>query len=190
VFLSEPCGTFFLARIPGSILLIEEIMNGNLSEMPRFLPLAVNVRQKHCVIVGGGAVGTRKAVTLMRAEARVTVVSPTVTRELAEHVQAGRLRWVKESFREEHLSGAFLAVAATGDEAVNAAVVQTAAGCGALVCDASSAERSQAIFGALLEGDGFTVAVFTGGRDPARAREVRDRIASLLATQRPVGPPP
>jgi siroheme synthase-like protein len=153
--------------------------------MLRFLPVGLNVRQKPCLVVGGGAVATRKALTLARAGAAVTVVSPTVTGELAEQIRAGRLRWRKESFREEHLPGVFLVVAATDDEGVNAAVVRAAVPCGSLVCDASSAERSQVIFGALLEEEGLTVAVFTGGCDPARAKRARDRIASLLAGRRP-----
>ena len=60
----------------------------------------------------------------------------------------------------------------------------------ALVCDASSAERSQVIFGALLEGADVTIAVFTGGRDPARAKRTRDRIAGLLDQGRESRPHP
>ena len=154
-------------------------MTGDCSDMLRFLPVGLDVQGKRCLIVGGGGVGTRKAITLGRAGATVTVVSPTVAGELAEQIEAGRIRWVKDSFREEHLGGAFLVVAATDDEAQNAAVVRTAVACGALVCDASSAERSGVIFGALLRQDDVTVAVFTDGRDPARARRMRDRIADL-----------
>ena len=146
-----------------------------------FLPVALNVRDRRCVVVGGGAVGTRKASTLARAGAIVTVVSPTVTGELARDIEAGRIHWVKNAFRNEHLGNDFLVVAATDDEALNQTVVQIAAQNGALVCDASSVERSQVIFGALFETDDATIAVFTGGRDPARARRVRDRIADLLA---------
>ncbi|MHC4178909.1 MAG: precorrin-2 dehydrogenase/sirohydrochlorin ferrochelatase family protein, partial [Planctomycetota bacterium] len=96
----------------------------------------------------------------------------------------------EDSFREEHLGGALLVVAATDDDALNAAVVRLAAQRGALVCDASSAERSQVIFGALLQGDDVTVAVFSGGRDPAQARRTRDQIASLVTGSRKPKPQP
>jgi uroporphyrin-III C-methyltransferase/precorrin-2 dehydrogenase/sirohydrochlorin ferrochelatase len=113
----------------------------------------------------------------------VTVISPTLTGELAGQIEAGGLRWVKETFRAEHLGGAFLVIAATDDTAQNAAIVRSAGQRGALVCDASSAERSGVIFGALFEGDDVTVAVFSDGRDPALARKTRDRIASLLGEE-------
>jgi len=152
--------------------------------MLRFLPLGLDVRGKSCLVVGGGSVGTRKALTLARAGAVVTVIAPAVTAELARQIAAGRVRWVDDSFREAQLGRPLLVVAATDDEALNAAVVRLAARSGALCCDASSAERSGVIFGALLQDDDVTVAVFTGGRDPAQARRTRDRIADLLA-----GPP-
>ena len=149
----------------------------------RFLPIGLDVRDKDCLVVGGGRVGTRKATTLAHAGALVTVVAPTITDDLAEQIEAGRVKWVKDSFRGAHVDGAFFAVAATDDEALNAAVVQAAVQNGALACDASSAERSQVIFGALLEGDDVTIAVFTGGRDPAEARRTRDRIADLMGPE-------
>ena len=148
--------------------------------MLRFLPVGLNVQSKRCLVVGGGGIGARKAITLLRAGAIVTVVSPTVTAELAAQIEAGRVRWVAEPFREAHLGDDFLVVAATDDEALNAAASRAALERGALVCDASSAERSQLIFGALLECEEATVAVFTDGHDPALARRTRDQIGNLL----------
>jgi siroheme synthase-like protein len=150
------------------------------SESPRYLPVGLDLQGKECLVIGGGSVGTRKAATLAHVGAIVTVVSPAVTEELKELIVAKRVRWLRETFRREHLFGIFLAVAATDDDALNADVVETAVRRGTLACDASSAQRSQLIFGALLESDDVTIGVFTGGRDPSRARRVRDRIAGLL----------
>ena len=159
-------------------------MNDDCSDTLRFLPVAIDLRAKRCLVVGGGNVGTRKAITLARAGAVVTVVSPALSDELAQRIEAGQMRRLKDSFREGHLEGVFLAVAATDDDAQNATIVQLATRRGVLICDASSAERSGVIFGALLEKGDVAVAVFTGGRDPALARRTRDRIANLLGEER------
>jgi len=161
--------------------------SSDLSGTIRFLPIALDVRGRACLVVGGGSVGTRKAVTLAQAGAAVTVVSPVVTAELTEQISAGGISWVEGQFRDGHLSGVFLVVAATNDEALNAVVVKHAAERGALVCDASSVERSQVIFGAVLKRDEATIAVFTDGRDPAQAKQTRDQIAGFLAAERQVG---
>jgi uroporphyrin-III C-methyltransferase / precorrin-2 dehydrogenase / sirohydrochlorin ferrochelatase len=147
----------------------------------RFLPMALDLHDQHCLVVGGGSVGTRKALTLARAGALVTVVSPQVTDELAAHIGAGRITWIEARFRAEHVRQDYrLVVMATDDSSVNVVGARTAAEQNVLACAASSMEDSRLIFGALLQRDGVTVAVFTDGRDPARAARVRDSIASLL----------
>ena len=165
-----------------------EVMTDVSPDTPRFLPVGLDLRDRNCLVVGGGSVGTRKALTLRRAGAAVTLVSPTVTGELGQEIQSGRIRWIKSAFREEHLEGVFLVVAATNDQRVNATVVRMAASHEVLVCDASSAQRSQIIFGALFQHQDVTVAVFTDGRDPTRARKTRDQIANSL-TQKPPSQP-
>jgi len=155
-------------------------VSGSCSGAARFLPIGLDVRGRKCIVVGGGAIGSRKVTTLLGAGAQVIVVSPSVTEELEKLARGRSITWLEAAFREEHLEGGFLIVAATDDETVNVAVTDLGRQRGALVCDASSAERSQVIFGALLEYDETTVAVFTDGRSPKRARRVRDEIADHL----------
>lgn len=159
------------------------LMTDDSSDTPRFLPVALDLRNRKCLVVGGGNVGTRKVLTLRRAGAAVTLVSPTVTEELHDEIQSGRIHWIKDSFRLEHLQNVFLAVAATDDKQVNATIVRLAVSHDVLICDASSAQRSQLIFGALLQHQDVTVAVFTDGQDPTRARKTRDQIANSLTTK-------
>jgi siroheme synthase-like protein len=149
--------------------------------MRRYLPLGIDLRGRRCIVVGAGEVGTRKALTLSRAGADVVVVAPEIADALAGAIDGGGIHFIRQPFREDHLEGAFLVVAATDDEAVNAAVVREAERHGALVCDASRGERSAVIFAALLDRNDVTVAVFTDGRDPALAARTRDRIRDLLS---------
>ena len=147
----------------------------------KYLPIGLNVREKKCLVVGGGPIGERKVRNLLGAGAAVSLVSPEVTRGLADLAASGRISLSREEYREEHLDGVFLAVAATDDRDLNARVAEAAGSRGILVCDASSAIRSEVIFGALHSQEGLTVAVFTDGEDPSRARRVRDRIAGLVS---------
>ncbi len=157
----------------------------------RFLPVGLDIRDRKCLVVGAGAVGTRKARTLVSAGASVLVVSPEGTEEMEKMAASGALRWLREPFRPAHLDGVFLAVAATSDQKLNALLVERSRGRGALVCDASSSERTELIFGALHQEEGFMVAVFTDGRDPSMARRTRDRISTFLKEGgAPVEPPP
>lgn len=150
----------------------------------KYLPVGLRMKGKKCVVVGGGQIGARKVKNLLEAEASVVLVSPEATTELVELAATGRILWAREPYRLQHLYGAFLAVAATDHQERNAQVAQDASESGILVCDASSAERSQVIFGALHAGEGFTVAVFTDGENPAGARSVRDEVAAFVSKRK------
>ena len=147
----------------------------------KYLPVGLNIQNKQCLVVGGGAIGTRKVENLLRAGASVHLVSPEATDRAVELARAGKITWTREPFRNDHLHGALLAVAATNDGGLNARLVKAAKERGVLTCDASSAERSEFIFGALHQGNGLAVAVFTDGADPSLARNTRDRIAAFLS---------
>jgi siroheme synthase-like protein len=155
----------------------------------KYLPVGLDIRGKTCVVVGGGPIGTRKVENLLRAGGSVVLVSPQATRELMESAASGTILWAREAYRIEHLYGAFLAVAATDQPELNAQVVEDATMAGVLVCDASSASRSEFIFGALHRGERFTVAVFSDGEDPAASRSMRDRIATFLTEDEEPGSP-
>ncbi len=146
----------------------------------RFLPVGLDLRDRHCVVVGGGAVGTRKVRKLLDVGARVTVISPAVTDEIAEAARDNRVRWVEGPFEPEHLERACLVVLATDAPGVNERLASLARDCDTLLCDATSGANTDVIFGATYHEDGLTVATFTDGQDPARAKAVRDRIAGWL----------
>jgi len=147
----------------------------------KYLPIGLDIQGRTCVVVGGGAVGTRKVENLLRADADVRLVSPEASASLEELAASGKITWIPERFQARHLDGVLLAVAATDDEGVNEAVVEAAKARATLVCDASSADRSEFIFGALHHRGGVTIAVFTDGTDPSRSRTTRDRIAALVS---------
>lgn len=146
----------------------------------RFLPVGLDLRDRHCVVVGGGTVGTRKVRKLLEVGARVTVISPDVTAEIQAEVDTGRVRWIEGPFEPEHLNSACLVIVATDAPGVNERLAAVARDCSTLLCDATSGERSDVIFGAVHQEDGLTVATFTDGVDPARSKDARDRIAAWL----------
>ncbi len=147
----------------------------------KYLPIGLKVDKERCLVIGGGSIGERKVRNLLRADAEVLLVSPEITPGLSDLVAKKKVSWTPELFRESHLDGVLLAVVATNDEEVNARAVETARSRGILLCDASSADRSQVIFGALHAREGLTVAVFSDGEDPSGARKARDRISVFLS---------
>ncbi len=91
-----------------------------------YLPLFAQLKQRPCLVVGGGEVAWRKTRMLLKVGAAVTLVAPDIDHEIAEAQAQGKLTVLREAFRPEHLDGNMLAIAATDNALVNE-LVSTAA---------------------------------------------------------------
>ncbi len=87
--------------------------------MKEYFPVFLHLREKKCLVVGGGEVATRKVKSLLAAKGRVTIVSPQYTGQLQELEKRQLLQLIREAYREAHLQGAFLVIAASGEREVN-----------------------------------------------------------------------
>lgn len=133
-----------------------------------------------CLVVGGGRIGTRKALTLVDHGAEVVVCSPRISQTLSVAVRSGRLSWKTERYRPVLLRGVRFVVAATDDQLLNARIGDDAEERGILFCLASDRGRSKAIFPAVCETAGVVVAVHTNGESPKRSAEMKDLVGRLL----------
>ena len=88
--------------------------------------LGLRLRGRRVVVVGGGAVATRRIPALLDAGADIVLVSPSVTASLEDLAAAGRIRWEQRGYADGDCAGAWLVCACTDDPAVNAAVAAEA----------------------------------------------------------------
>lgn len=132
------------------------------------------------VVVGGGSVAQRKVGGLLAVGAAVQLISPAATPELQALHRAGRIAWAARPYAAGDLAGARLVFAATNQRAVNAAIAQAAAAQGILCNVADAPAEGSFHLPALHRTATTTIAVSTGGSDPAGARRLRDQIARWL----------
>ena len=142
-------------------------------------PLGLRIAGKRTLVVGGGAVGTRRAIGLLAAEAEVVVISPVISAELTALAQTGQITWLDRGFEAGDTAGAWLVHTATGVAEVDAQVAAEAEANRILCVNAAVAEDSTAWVPAVVRHDGLTVASFGGG-DPRRSMALRDVIKTLL----------
>ena len=138
-----------------------------------YLPLFVDLRDKQCLVVGGGPVACRKIELLLRAGARVTVVAPEYAKTVRELAGAGRVELKLRRYAQGDTAGCALVIAATGDATVDGQVFEDCRTAGILINTVDSPDLSSAIFPGIVDRDPVLVAVSTGGRSPTLARVVR-----------------
>lgn len=138
-------------------------------------PIALALRGRRVLVVGGGAVAARKVRGLLEAGAAVTVVAPSFSAELRAAAASG-LELVERPFAEGDLEGVTLAFAATDHDDVNAAVVAAARERGILVNDSTDAGRSDFATATVHRVGRLTFTVDTGGASPSFAVRLRDEL--------------
>lgn len=146
-----------------------------------WLAAFLDLRGRLAVVVGGGGVGEGKVETLLRAGALVTVVAPALCEPLAQRVREGVVTHRAKRFEPGDLAGAALAIGATDDAAVNAAVADAARALAIPVNVADDPSLSSFIMPAVVDRWPVQIAVSTGGASPV----VATRIAALVAAAVP-----
>lgn len=144
-------------------------------------PLCMHLRGRPCLVVGGGRVAQRKIAGLLRADARVTVVSPAAGKMIQNWAARGRLVWHKKVFAEQSLRGVQAAFAATDDRAVNSAVAAACRRRGILVNVADKPEESDFFVPAVIRRGSLTIAISTEGKSPLFAKRLRRDLEGLLS---------
>ncbi len=144
------------------------------------LPVNLNVRDRLCVLVGGGRVARRKCRTLVDHGARVRVVAPDLT--VDDVWSSPTVEWIRGNYEPGTLDGAFLVIAATDDAEVNRRVERDARKLPALVLRADSAEHSDVTFSATVRRGSLSVSFATDGTDPALAAAVKESAERILSS--------
>jgi len=154
------------------------------SELPAVLPVALTLRGRTCLVVGGGRVATDKVRTLLAADARVHVVSPTVTEELARLVsERDDVTWREGEFAVSDLDDVRLVVTATANRAVDDHIYTSADERGLWVNSADDPERCSFYLTGTVRRDPVVVAITTAGASPAMARYLRERLDAYLEVE-------
>jgi uroporphyrin-III C-methyltransferase/precorrin-2 dehydrogenase/sirohydrochlorin ferrochelatase len=145
-------------------------------------PLGLLLAGRRVLVVGGGAVATRRVPALLDAEADVVVVSPAVTPALHGLAVAGRLRWVKRRFEASDVDGAWLVHVAVDDPAA-AAQVSAAAEARRVFCVRADDRHAASAWTPATTRHGRVTVAVTAGGDHRRAVIVRDAVDALLCAQ-------
>ena len=136
-------------------------------------PAFVKLEGRAVLVVGGGAIATSKIPTLLQAGARVTVVAPEITGELAERAGQGEITWLGKAFEAGDLDGKFLVIAATAIAELNTAVFREA-DARQILCNAvDDIENCHFYYGAVVQRGDLQIAISTNGKSPALAQRLR-----------------
>ena len=149
-------------------------------------PILLHLQDKQVAVIGGGKVGTRKVLRLLRAGARVLLISPYASAELTSLSDCGEIEWIAARYQRDMLNDymPIVVIAATDDGRVNQTVAQDAHRIRAL-CNVTNGSSDHSDFSnmALIEQPPLTIALSSKGKSPALIRLLKRRLEADLGEE-------
>jgi siroheme synthase-like protein len=136
-------------------------------------PIFVKIEGRLIVVVGGGNIAETKIPSVLAAGARIRLVAPSITPQIAEWVRFGKIDWLPKQFEAVDLNGAFIVIAATSAPGVNEAVFREAEARGTLCNAVDDLEHCHFYYGSVVQRGDLQIAISTNGKSPALAQRLR-----------------
>ena len=147
-----------------------------------YYPVFLEMKQRRCVVIGGGTVAERRVEGLLAAGASVTVISPALTESLRGLLAQGAIRHLAREHRPGDLTGCELAFVAMDDPELNAAACREARSRYVWVNSVDDPAHCDFILPAVVRRGRLVVAVSTGGESPAAARAIREELDEYIGS--------
>jgi precorrin-2 dehydrogenase len=149
----------------------------------KYYPVFWDVRDKKCVVIGGGEVALRKVRRLLDCGAQVLVISPQLEQALAALDAENALQHMEADYDPQYIEGASLVIGATDDEKTNAAIAADCRNLGIPVNIVDDPQKCDFILPSIVERGDLAIAISTGGNSPALARYLREKLESRYGVE-------
>ena len=138
-----------------------------------YYPVFLELRQRPCLVIGGGEVAFQKAKALVTCGARVRVVSPQCGAGLKRLIRGKKVSWRRHLFRPGDLKGAELVVAATDQQPVNERASRLAKSRGIWINVVDQPKLCSFIVPSVVRRGKLAMAISTSGISPALSKWIR-----------------
>jgi len=140
----------------------------------------MNVQGENCLVIGGGNVASRKVFMLLRAGAKVSVISPELCQDLTIRKNEGEIIHIERDFEDTDINSCKVVIAATDDKKVNVHVSELAKSKNIPVNVVDAPELCSFIVPSIIDRNPVQIAISTGGSSPVLARLLRSRLETFI----------
>ncbi|MGA7222941.1 MAG: bifunctional precorrin-2 dehydrogenase/sirohydrochlorin ferrochelatase [Candidatus Acidiferrales bacterium] len=146
-------------------------------------PMFVKLRDRLCIVVGGGQVAEAKIPGLIAAEAKIRIIAPDVTDSLAARAREGQIEWLRKTFEPADLAGAYLVVTAASAIEVNHEVFREAEARGILCNAVDDPDYCHFYYPSVVRRGALQIAISTEGLSPALAQRLRRELEAQFGAE-------
>ena len=144
------------------------------------LPVFINLRQKPCLVVGGGVIALRKVNLLLKAQAKIKCISPEFCSGLIDLSKNNALDLIEKHFESSDIDNPSVIIAATNDDKTNAIVSSLAHESGIPINVVDSTDLSSFIMPSIVDRSPVVIAISSAGKAPVLARIIRAKLETII----------
>lgn len=148
-----------------------------------YYPINVDLREKECLVAGGGNVAERKVKSLREAGGNVSVISPEATPQIKEWALNGDIRWEQRAFETGDLDGVFLVIGATDSGPVHETIYRECQKKSILVNIVDEPAKCNFTVPSLFRRGNLSIAVSTNGASPAVSKRIRTQLEKIYGEE-------
>lgn len=141
-----------------------------------YFPMFVDISEKQILVIGGGKIAGRRIKTLLMFAQYITVVAPQIDETIRALAQRDEIVVIEREWQEEDVKNADIVLTVTDNQEVNSQVVKICKANGILVNTADDKAQCDFYFPGVVIKDDVTIGIGTNGKDPARAKAVRQQL--------------
>jgi len=142
----------------------------------KYYPINLIIKNRNCLVAGGGRVALRKVERLVACEAIIRIISPQIESQLEEIANKNMIEVLYREIQSDDLDDAFLIFAATNDANVNQSISQWARKRNILCNIADQPDESDFILPSIIEQGDLNITISTNGKSPALSKYIRQRL--------------
>ena len=144
--------------------------------MSKYYPMMINIKNKNCLVIGGGNVAYRKIKDLIEYGGNVTLVSREINENINLLVENKSITYIVDTYSEEYIKGAFLVIAATSNKDTNLKIAGDCEKSTILVNVVDDLEISRFIVPAKVKRGDLTITISTNGKCPFYSKTLRKKL--------------
>lgn len=142
-----------------------------------YFPFFIDIKNKKCIIVGGGNVAARKIEKLLPFEPDITVIAPKISDEI---ISFKGIKFINRKFIDEDINNAFFVISASDDKQLNAHIFKLCSEKNIPVNTVDGRDKCGFIFPAVVHKNDITVGISTSGKSPVFASYLRMKTENMI----------
>ncbi len=151
----------------------------NIDAVNRYFPMFVDLKNKNIKVFGAGEIATRRIKTLLNFTSNIEVISPSVTDDLNHIINSGKIKYIKDEYKEKYVTGDII-LSLTNSREVNNKVYLKCREKGILCNIGDKKEECDFYFPGVAFKNNVVVGVTSSGENHSEAKKVTQSIKALI----------